>query len=229
MSEPQTHLVTVDLSAAEARERHIEALASEIKQPVARVLRALGFRDPLLRGGQWRMADVAKCPTCGVGADPKRPDDAPLLVGAQKVTCVCGCEFDARGLLETFAPTPEKLDAALSQISVGRAELTRFYCLELQTNSPAENEEPKYRRAAGANVIELLRRLEVTGESIVRGVAVDAADMMTAQATIRSEGVQIPWRDRLPLDHKGELMDVGWHGAELSRNERELQRRRRAG
>jgi hypothetical protein len=225
MSEQQTHLITVPLTPAEARERHVEALATEIKQPIARVLRAVGLREPLLRGGQWRLIDVTECPTCGVGTDPDRPDDTPLLVGAQKVTCVCGCTFDARGLLETFAPTPEKLDAALSQISVGRAELTRFYFFDLQTNSPAEGEAAKYRRAAGTDVTEVLRRLEVSGESVVRAVCVDAIDLLVAQSTIRSDR-EIPWRERLPLDHRGELMDVAWHNAPLSRPERELRRRR---
>jgi hypothetical protein len=228
MSEIIIHLIIVALTPAVARESHVEALANQIRQPIARVLRALGLRDPLLRGGQWRLTDVKECPTCGVGTDPDRPDDTPLLVGAQKVTCVCGCEFDARGLLETFAPTPEKVDAALSQIAVGRAELTRFYFFDLQTNSPAEGETAKYRRAVGTDMIEVLRRLEVTGESIVRGVAVDAIDLLVAQSTIRSDR-EIPWHPRLPLDHRGELMDVNWHNAQPSRPELELMRRRMAG
>ena len=226
MNEPQTHLITVDLSAAEKRERHIEALATEIKQPIARVLPALGLKSPLLRGGSWRLADVAECPTCGATADPDRPDDTPLLAGSSTVVCVCGCSLGPRELLETFAPTPEKLDAALAKISVGRAELTRFYCLDLQTNTPAENETPKYRRAVGRDITEVLARLEVTGESIVRAVAIDSIDLMTAQTTIRGTA-EIPWCERLPLDHKGQLMTVDWHNAPLSFPERELQRRHR--
>jgi len=221
------HLIKVPLTPAEAREHHITALCTSVRMPIARVLPALGFRDPLLRGGQWRLTDVDTCPTCGVGADPDRPDDLPLLVGSSAVVCVCGCELGPRELLEIYADTDEKLDAALSQISVGRQSLARFYFFDLQTSSPGEGETPKYRRAVGSDVLEVLRRLEVTGESTVRAVVIDAADLVVAQSTIRSAS-EIPWHPKLPLNYKGELERVDWHNAPLSRNERELQRRRRA-
>jgi hypothetical protein len=225
MSEQQTHLITVPLTPAEARERHVEALATEIKQPIARLLPALGFQNPLLRGGLWRVPDVRECPVCGVGVDPDRPADTPWLYGAQKITCVCGCEIGPRELLEIYADTDEKLDAVLAKISVGRTELIRSYVLELRLTAEGHKPE-KYRRAAGTDVTEVLRRLEVTGESTVRGVCVDAIDRLTAETTIRSE-MEIPWCPKIELDHKGGLADVGWHRAAPSGPERELARRRR--
>lgn len=222
----QPHLITVPLPPEQIRELHIEALCTSVRQPIARVLKAVGLKDPLMRGGSWRLTDVPECPTCGTGADPDRPDNTPLLAGAQKVVCVCGCSFDARGLLEVFAPTPEKLDAALDKISVGRPSLTRHYIFDLQTNTPEGEDLPKHRRAVGDNVTEVLRRLEVTGDSVVRGVVVDAIDAVAAQAALRAES-DVPWHPKVPLDHRGELMDVGWHNAPLSFPERELQRRHR--
>jgi hypothetical protein len=224
MSEPKANSITVDLSAAEARERHIESLATEIRQPIARLLPALGFRSPQMCGGSLRVPGLTTCPACGVTAPADRPGDLPWLVGASTITCEGGCELGVRELLELLCHTDEELDAVLAQITVGRASLTRFYALELRLNEPIGKEPPKWRRAVGRDVLEVLRRLEVDGSSVVRGVVVDAIDMMAAQTALRSES-EIPWCDRLPLDHRGELMRPDWHGAELSQPERELLRR----
>jgi hypothetical protein len=215
------HLVTVSLTPAEARELHLAALCATVKQPIQRMLTALGFQS-LMRGGQHRIVDVAVCPLCSATAPDERPDLVPWTAGSREIRCDGGCTITPRQLAEIY-------DGVLEKIQVGRPSLGRYYGLQLQINTPAEGEEPKWRTAIGADLLATLDRLEPLGDSVVRACCVDAIDLVTAQAAIRSSTDEIPWHPRLPLNYKGELTDIAWHGAELSRNERELMRRRMAG
>lgn len=225
MTKPKTpHLVIVTPKPSEVRERHINALATEIRQSTERVLPALGFRSPQMRGGVWRVIDVPTCPSCGTSAPADRPDLVPWVFGSQRILCDGGCEIGVRELLDLFCKTNREIDAVLLKVQAGRPLLHRYYILELQLSQPAEGEEPKWRRVVSDDVTEALRRLDPSGEDIVRGVAVDATDLMTVQTLVRGESA-IPWRERVPLDHRGRLLNVAWHGAPLSQAERELERR----
>lgn len=224
MSKLKTHLITADMSLAQKRELHVESLANEVRQPIERLLPALGFRSPQMRGGMWRVVDVTTCPACGATAPVGRADLVPWTFGSKRILCDNGCELGVRELLDLLCKTDEELDAVLGKIQAGRPSLRRFYVLELRLNEPAEGEEAKWRRAIGDDVTETLRRLEPNGEDTVRAIAVDAADLMAVQTLIRSES-DLPWCDRLPIDHRGRLMRMSWHNAPLSFAERELQRR----
>ena len=227
MSKPKKpHSVTLELKPADKRERKTSNLETEIRQPVDRILTAAKLHV-LRRGGLMRVADMPECSKCGATAPPGRPDDTPWLVGSQKISCTGGCELGPRELLEILCPTDKELDDLLAKISVGHAALTRFFVLELQVNTPAEGEAPKRRRAIGTDVIATLARLEPIAGSIVRGVVIDAIDLMAVHQLVRGEGAEtLPWCPRIELDYRGELADVHWHGAELSFAERELMRRR---
>jgi hypothetical protein len=213
------HLITVSLTPAEARELHVAALCAEVKQPIQRFVTALGFQS-VMRGGQQRVVDVTECPQCGATAPDGRPDLVPWVAGSREIHCTGGCVITPRQLAEIY-------DGVLEKIQAGRPTLSRYYALRLQINTPAEGEEPKWRAAIGADLLATLDRLEPLGDSIVRAVAVDAIDLVTAQAAIRNPATEIPWHPRLPLNFRGELMDTGWHGAQLTPAERELMRRRR--
>ena len=166
---------------------------------------------------------MAVCPVCGEAAPPDRTDLSPWTFGSTTIRCAGGCEIDARGLLELFCKTDQELDAALAKISVGRPQLKRFYCFELLLIEEQGDTPAKFRRVIGDDMIATLARLEPDKDSTVRGVAVDAPDLLAAQAAVRS-CPKIPWSP-VPLDQRGKLTRLDWHGAAMSQVERELARR----
>jgi hypothetical protein len=129
-------------------------------------------------------------------------------------------------MLELFCDDDEKLDATLDKIQAGKPSIKRVYFFEMRLNKPQEGEPARWRRSVGLDPIATLRYLGPDGDSVVRAVCVDAIDVPTAEAAARRKDAELPWREPLPLDFKGELTRTGWHGAELSRPERELERRR---
>jgi hypothetical protein len=220
------HLITADIDPAQRRELHINALTTEIKQPLERLLPALGLRSPLMRAGVWRVVDVPACPQCGTSAPMDRSDLVPWVFRSQRVVCDGGCEFGPRELLDLFCKTDQELDAALAKVQAGRPALRRYYVLELRLSEAVGDTPAKWRRVVGDDVIATLARLELAGDAVVRGVVIDCADMMVAQSIARSDR-EIPWHERVPIDFRGRLLDIAWHGAPLSFAERQLQRRRR--
>ena len=217
------NLIVAALTAAQRREIHINNLANEIKQPLERLLPVLGLRSPLLRGGQWRCADVTVCPVCSAAAPVDQPHLTPWVFGSRQINCEGGCTLGVAELIDLYCTSNKEIDAALDRLSVGRPKLKRYYCLELLL-SAAQNDQPaKWRRALGDDPIATLAKLEPDKDSTVRGVAIDAPDLLAAQSAARSDR-ELPWGD-VPIDQRGRLMRVDWHGAPLSQVERELQRR----